>query len=235
MRRVRCRGVAMAIGFYPPPSISHPAAVAPRAASELQRTGADLGLVILKGLLDRRPFPVVVVDASATVCAANGAAKRDALRYGLTAEEGCRLKVGDADTSARLLRLIRQAARCDADVSRDQPFLEYEVRGRALSLSLSRLSDASTLDADRSFLLVSIRDAPGFISLSPDLVMDAFGMTRAEAALSVALIRNMSLQDYCEAEGIKISTARWHLKNIFQRTGARSQSELVALIMITVL
>jgi DNA-binding CsgD family transcriptional regulator len=59
----------------------------------------------------------------------------------------------------------------------------------------------------------------------------AFQLTSAEAHLASALAEGLSLRDYAAREGLKITTVRWHLQNIFARTGTRSQSDLVRTIV----
>jgi DNA-binding CsgD family transcriptional regulator len=56
----------------------------------------------------------------------------------------------------------------------------------------------------------------------------AFGLTSAEARLAARLGTGESLDDAAEALAIAKETARYHLKQVFDKTGA--QSELVALL-----
>ncbi len=56
-------------------------------------------------------------------------------------------------------------------------------------------------------------------------------MTPAEARLAAGLAAGKSLAEIAEEAGLSIHTARWTLKRIFARTGARRQSELVSMLL----
>ena len=57
-----------------------------------------------------------------------------------------------------------------------------------------------------------------------------FRLTPAEAALAADLARGLTLGDHADTRRISTKTARWHLKQLFAKTGVRSQSELVQLL-----
>ena len=54
-----------------------------------------------------------------------------------------------------------------------------------------------------------------------------YGFTNAEARLASALVQDPRLEQAANIVGIKISTARSHLKKIFQKTGTDRQSSLI--------
>ncbi len=54
-----------------------------------------------------------------------------------------------------------------------------------------------------------------------------FGLTPAQANLALALFEGGSLREYADRHGRSLNTVRTHLKEIFAKTGARRQSELV--------
>jgi DNA-binding CsgD family transcriptional regulator len=58
-----------------------------------------------------------------------------------------------------------------------------------------------------------------------------YGLTSAEARLSNLLMEGAALEDCCAQLGIRRTTARMHLRNIFAKTGVRRQGELVALLL----
>jgi len=57
-----------------------------------------------------------------------------------------------------------------------------------------------------------------------------FGLTRAEARLARQLSSGESLADAADVLGIKLETARAHLKAVFSKTDTHRQSELVGLL-----
>ena len=60
-----------------------------------------------------------------------------------------------------------------------------------------------------------------------DTLRDMYQLTKAEARLAAALVQEPRLEKATASLHISISTARTHLKRIFNKTGASSQSALV--------
>jgi DNA-binding CsgD family transcriptional regulator len=57
-----------------------------------------------------------------------------------------------------------------------------------------------------------------------------FGLTSAQARLAAKLLQGLRLADAAAALQMTLSTARWHLKNIFLKTGTRRQADLLRLL-----
>ena len=57
------------------------------------------------------------------------------------------------------------------------------------------------------------------------------GLTRAEAAFAVEFANGSSLQTCADRLGISVTTAKTHLRRIFEKTGACRQAELMRLIL----
>ena len=62
-------------------------------------------------------------------------------------------------------------------------------------------------------------------------LMDLFALTPAEARLARAIARGDSVEAYVQAEGLRTSTARTQLQQIFAKTSASSQRELILRIL----
>jgi len=58
-------------------------------------------------------------------------------------------------------------------------------------------------------------------------VASLFGLTPAEAQLSVALCQGVSLTEYAEFRGISVGTVRIQMKRILEKTDSRRQADLV--------
>ena len=61
---------------------------------------------------------------------------------------------------------------------------------------------------------------------------DHYKLTAAELELTKAIYGSMNLRDYANKRGVKISTVRWTLDNIFSKTFTHSQSELKTLALL---
>jgi DNA-binding CsgD family transcriptional regulator len=59
-----------------------------------------------------------------------------------------------------------------------------------------------------------------------------FRLTPKEAAIATHLAEGRTIQTAADTESISRSTARWHLEQIFRKTGAKRQGELVAILRV---
>lgn len=66
---------------------------------------------------------------------------------------------------------------------------------------------------------------------SSDCLETLFGLTPAEAAVTVAILRGSGLAEAAKRLSISITTARTHLNHVFCKTATRRQAELVRLIV----
>ena len=83
-------------------------------------------------------------------------------------------------------------------------------------------------------VVVYIRDATGRSMASETLTKQLFNLTRAETALAMELANGLSLEEAAEALNVRRNTARAHLRSIFSKTGVRRQTELVRIILNSV-
>ncbi|MDA8110526.1 MAG: hypothetical protein M0015_18180 [Betaproteobacteria bacterium] len=84
--------------------------------------------------------------------------------------------------------------------------------------------------AGRPAALLFIRDPGSGRVLEPEVLMQLFGFTTAEALLAGSLAGGKSLQEAARHRGIRYETARTQLKALFAKTGCTRQAELVALL-----
>ena len=59
----------------------------------------------------------------------------------------------------------------------------------------------------------------------------AHGLTAAETALVAALANGATVTEFAAQRGVSIHTARNQLKAVFQKTGARRQTELLRFVL----
>jgi DNA-binding CsgD family transcriptional regulator len=98
-------------------------------------------------------------------------------------------------------------------VSRPAPAMSLRV----LAPSSSRVDVASTDD---------LAGLPATARLRAE-----FGLTKAEARLALRLAAGSSLASAAQAFNVKLTTIRSQLQQIFAKTGASRQSELVAMLL----
>lgn len=175
----------------------------------------------------------VLLDATGAIVHANPAAERlFARRQGLFAERG-RLATARPDDRTRLDRAIAYAA-VGADGRRAGAWLAVARAPPSppLKVTVSPLAlDRPALFQARARVLVAVIDADAPPALSADEVRALFGLTAAQARLALKLAEGCDLKSAAQALGVTLPTARTHLYEIFARTGANRQADLVRLLV----
>jgi DNA-binding CsgD family transcriptional regulator len=82
--------------------------------------------------------------------------------------------------------------------------------------------------APRVAIFIAEPDAPPVIDRTA--LADAYSLTRRESEVAVLLADGLALEDIASRLGLGVGTVRNHLKRAFDKTSARSQSSLVALV-----
>lgn len=86
----------------------------------------------------------------------------------------------------------------------------------------------------RPSVVVYLRDAVGKSLASTVITKQLFNLTPAETALALELANGLSLEEAAEQLNIRRNTARAHLRSIFSKTGVRRQTELVRIMLNSV-
>lgn len=67
--------------------------------------------------------------------------------------------------------------------------------------------------------------------MSPDTLIEAYGLTAAEAWVAIGIANGLSVEEVAEQSGTSINTARSQLRSIFRKTETSRQTELVKLLL----
>ena len=187
-----------------------------------------------RAALDRFALGVIFVDADMRIEYVNAGAE-DILSSPtapLTAVAG-RLAAPSPGTQLKLKAGIDNALRSAAN-----PFLPHSChlilpdRGgghRLAACIVPAASGGRDRDYDRGRAMITLRALSGQTDLG-ETARQLFDLTEAESRLAAALADGLSVAEAAQCHRIKISTARTHLARIFQKTGVRQQSQLVALL-----
>lgn len=65
---------------------------------------------------------------------------------------------------------------------------------------------------------------------SPEVLAGLFDLTPAEGRIAAGIAKGLSLKQVADEHGLRLSTARAYLDQVFRKTGAHRQGELVALL-----
>lgn len=188
------------------------------------------------GALDLLNIGVVVCGSSGALLVANDTAQEI-----LSARDGLELDAqgvlcATCQSGASLAGVIEQVARTarrGVENNVDSAFaVQRPSRKRALTLFVRALNGKSEPPADHEpAVLVMILDAAIPVEATEIELRQLYGFTSTEAHLANLLMEGMALEDCGDELGIRRTTVRMHLRNIFAKTGARRQGELVSLLL----
>lgn len=183
-------------------------------------------------VLDRLSVGVILLDRRARIVYANAAART------LDKDEGP-LLLRSATVAAlappyaqRLDELIRLALRGVPAGSMSVPrpddgalltILVSSVRGR----DVGRFADLSLPDAA---VLLFIVDPANRAGVPVAWIVDAYGLTPAEARVAIAASSGLTIPETARQLGVSQNTIKTHLRKVFGKTGTNRQAELARLM-----
>jgi len=89
---------------------------------------------------------------------------------------------------------------------------------------------AAPFPADLPAIVVTITDPVLPVDVQPEVLAGLYGLTRREADLAVQLSAGLALREAAAAAGMSYNTARNHIRLLFEKTGAKSQLQLVSIL-----
>jgi DNA-binding CsgD family transcriptional regulator len=175
-------------------------------------------------------LPAAVLSASGRVVATNKLIEEMTSVFTPTAHGG--LAVVDPTSNALLQAAIAEHDRRDATV-RSIPVPATEYRAPVVIHLLPIRGAAHDIFFEGEVLIVATTVGAHGTSPSLSVLHGLFDLSPAEARLAAALTAGDALKTVAANHGIKFSTARSYLENIFRKTGTHQQSQLVALLKST--
>ncbi|USX16571.1 PAS domain-containing protein [Oxalobacteraceae bacterium OTU3CAMAD1] len=137
-----------------------------------------------------------------------------------------RLRLARRDDAERLRGLIADVA----EGRRASAFLTLGGGGGPLHVALQSPPVAAAGRVDGVVFLVLTRAGAG-AAMSPEAIACLFGLSGAEARLAAGLVAGNTLEQYAAQRGVGIGTVRGQVKQVFAKTGATRQAELVGLLL----
>lgn len=204
-------------------------------AAAIQHALADARMVgaVLADVLDKFDRGAIVTDKCARIMFANRKAhaildRRDGL---VTTND--RLAAWRGRDTTALLKLVAGCAATSAGVGCDAGGalrLPRRSGGRDYAVLVTPLSATMMTGlVETALALVLVTDAERSPT-SRERLIELHGFTAAEARLASHLWAGETAAEAACALGVSLTTIRYHLRNIFAKTGARRQAELIALL-----
>ena len=188
--------------------------------------------------INRLSVATIVLDESGKVLRLNPVAE-DMLKSadGLKVVGG-RLEATYPSDNRELQRLIKHAF-CpevrDGGVTADAMSVTRPSGQVSLGLVVEAIPSLEWAEGkSKPAAVIYIRDSVGKSLASEVVTKQLFNLTKAETALAMELANGLSLEEAAENLNIRRNTARAHLRSIFSKTGVRRQTELVRILLNSV-
>ncbi len=200
---------------------------------------AALGMLYSQAI-NRLAVATIVLDETGSVLQLNPVAREILASNDGLKLVGGRLEATYPSDNRELTRLVRTAF---------QRSCQGSARGQgAEAMSVSRPSGQVNLGVvvepiptqelvegkGKPTVVVYVRDAVGKSLVSNALTSQLYNLTPAETGLALELANGLSLEEASERLNIRRNTARAHLRSIFSKTGVRRQTELVRIMLNSV-
>ncbi len=175
-------------------------------------------------VLDHLAAGVVLLDSQSRLLYANAAARAHDTLHGPLSLRRNSVAARSPAYAQRLAALIR-AARLGAPSASMQliTILVVSVRGK----DVGRLGDLHMPDAAVMLFIVDPADRLG---IPPAWIMDAYGLTRAEARVALVASQGLSTPEIAAQLGLSVNTVKTHMRRIYSKTGTARLAELTRLI-----
>jgi DNA-binding CsgD family transcriptional regulator len=204
-----------------------------RAASVQVRLGAaSTAVQVTLDTLETVQAQILLLDRRGRVVHASTQAEH-LLREadGLSADTGG-LRAATAGLSARLAALIARAAGTGNKLGASGALCLRRPSGKPdLTVVAVPLRRAQCHGGQQPAVMLQITDPLQEATPDRALLVEAFGLTQAEAALAVDLLSGRSVGEVATCSGRSVATVRTHLASILAKTETARQSDLVRLLM----
>lgn len=186
-------------------------------------------------VMDRLPLGVFLLDARGRVVGMNAAARKIVeQRDGLILDRGVLVATETrADVALQTMIFGAGAAGSGRNLTLGGScMLPRANGGHPLSAMVAPTGVTGIFPTSKSASVVVLVEEPVRRSAVPfDQFSSRFGLSRAEASVTMHLVGGLSLREAAGALGIQESTARSHLKRVFSKTGAKRQSDLIRRVL----
>jgi DNA-binding CsgD family transcriptional regulator len=185
-------------------------------------------------VIDQTSRPICLLRPDRFIAHANAAAQRVLRRADvLVSRSGGYIGCRDPRAEDALTRALYALALEEAPASEGRPARRAialrDVVGNPVPACLWALRPGQTMgafgDTPRALLVLpTVADA---VQPDPLVLAAGFDLTPAEGRLLASLATTMDIQEAARRLGISVHTARTHLNHIFDKTGVRTQKELL--------
>ncbi len=172
-------------------------------------------------------FGIVVCDAEARTVHANAAAESVGRQVAVRLANPMRaISARTPEETRRLTAIIQQAARN----GRSGLMRMHDSHGRVAVIALVKPLLPLRRKPAGGYALLALRPVREVATFTETMLAALFQLSSTQAAIAFALFEGQSVEHIAAERGIKVSTVRTHLAEVFVRTGTDTQRDLVRLL-----
>lgn len=189
-------------------------------------------LATFTGHLERLPYGFLLADAECRVLYSNAAAREIVAAHdGLTISNGHLIAKSNQSEKAFSQAIAESAAARGPSLRRLE--VPRASRRKSYRVILMPIDDSGTVPLGVAVPAagIVIIDADSFSAPDPEVLREAFSLTPAEARVSARLALGHNAEEIAAEFKTSVETTRSHIKRIFSKTSTSRQSELVSLIL----
>jgi DNA-binding CsgD family transcriptional regulator len=210
------------------------AEVRPDAMSRLLTLASDDILTIpLRPALELTPIAVAIVTDSGKLLECNGEFSRL-----LSAADSIRLVGGDIQAADEMDRATLRGAiglMAAPASGTDRRILRLSRTGGETSLAVIVSKAPHALqklagDSGQNLACLAIVDPNRQSTPAPEVLMELFGLTQAEARVALQIGAGKSVNEIAEDSGVKVGTIRSQVISIFAKTGLNRQQDVALFV-----
>ena len=177
-------------------------------------------------------FPVVRIDAACRIAWMNDAARSELMTHAALTKSGASLRGRYGSDDKRLRKAVKEVS--NLTVMDRRPSLR-EPRGRVADplILTGEAADGQHIvwvSAYNGTILVTFRDSKNERRRLKEAA-ELYQLSSAQVRVAELVLEGRNLQQVAEGLGVAVSTAKTHLSRVFDKTGARNQSALVAKLL----
>jgi DNA-binding CsgD family transcriptional regulator len=187
---------------------------------------ADCKAETADGMFAQLPVAILLLQPDARVVYASAQAMALlACGDGLAWAPGGRIRA-ERQSDSEVLRA--EIARASSRMSGGALQVRRSSGARALQLVVAPFMPRDAMTS-RGALIVVVDPESQTAGLA-DILVALFGLSKGEARVAAGLAEGMTLPMIAEANGVKLSSVQTQLKRALEKTGARRQNDLIALV-----
>ena len=181
----------------------------------------------LERALNHTDLGVLLINKNNEVYYKNQAAK-DILRDEIFYFEGLQLKIACSLQKEKFERSIDESFKLkSSSVFQIEKYSKKKLCVCVVPYTESReLLKGVSSSYSTVFLCDFQHRAPG----TKEIVKEIWNLSCAEADIVLSITEGKKLRDIAKIRGVSYETVRWHSKNIYKKTGTKTQNELAAII-----